>query len=96
MTDQLRQRIYTELDALQLIDPHTHINQLSPAATNLAEILGYHYYTELAHSAGLPRERIEEEGIEPRELVARLVGQMEQPPGRWYRTWTAQMRLESG
>lgn len=76
MTDQLRQRIYTELDALQLIDPHTHINQLSPAATNLAEILGYHYYTELAHSAGLPRERIEEEGIEPRELVARLVGQM--------------------
>jgi len=76
MTEQLRQRLYQELDALLLIDPHTHINQLAPASTTLADILGYHYYTELAHSAGLAREEIEQEGIDPREKVARLMTKM--------------------
>ena len=76
MSEQLRQQIYQELDSLVLIDPHTHINQLAPASTTLADILGYHYYTELAHSAGLARDQIEEEGIEPREKVARLMTQM--------------------
>jgi glucuronate isomerase len=76
MTEQLRQRLYQELDALVLIDPHTHINQLAPASTTLADILGYHYYTELAHSAGLAREEIEQEGIGPREKVARLMTKM--------------------
>ena len=60
MSEQLRTRIFAALDAIVLVDPHTHINALQPAATTLADILGYHYYTELAHSAGMPRERIEE------------------------------------
>ena len=76
MSEQLRQRLYEQLDSLVLIDPHTHINQLAPASTTLADILGYHYYTELAHSAGLSREQIEEEGIDPREKVARLMTKM--------------------
>lgn len=66
-------RILGELDSLVLIDPHTHINPHSPASTTLADIMGYHYYTELAHSAGVPRERIEEPGISPKEKVGRLV-----------------------
>ena len=57
MSQDLRKRIFTELDALILIDPHTHINALQPAAQNLGDILGYHYYTELAHSAGLPGKK---------------------------------------
>ena len=73
MSVQLCQRIFGELDALALVDPHTHINPLAPASTTLADIMGYHYYTELAHSAGLPRERIEEPGLAPKEKVARLV-----------------------
>ena len=76
MSEQLRQRLYEQLDSLVLIDPHTHINQLAPASTTLADILGYHYYTELAHSAGLAREEIEQEGIDPREKVARLMTKM--------------------
>ncbi|HCP12724.1 MAG TPA: amidohydrolase, partial [Planctomycetaceae bacterium] len=55
-----------------MIDPHTHINPHQAASRTLADILGYHYYTELAHSAGLPKEQIEEPGIEPREKVRRL------------------------
>ena len=73
MSEQLRQRIFDELNGLVLIDPHTHINALAPASTTLADILGYHYYTELAHSAGMPREQIEEQGLEPKEKVRRLV-----------------------
>ena len=73
MTDSVRDSIYEAISAIRLIDPHTHINPHSPASTTLADILGYHYYTELIHSAGMPREEIEEEGLHPKELVRRLV-----------------------
>ena len=73
MTDAVRESIYDAIASIRLIDPHTHINPHSPASNTLADLLGYHYYTELAHSAGMPKEQIEEEGIAPRELVRRLV-----------------------
>ncbi len=72
MLDALRKRLFEQLDAVVLIDPHTHINALQPASTTLADILGYHYYTELAHSAGMPREQIEEPGLGPQEKCSRL------------------------
>ena len=73
MSLELRSRILAELNSLILIDPHTHINALAPASTTLADILGYHYYTELAHSAGLPREQIENSDLEPRDKVRLLI-----------------------
>ncbi len=73
MSFQLRTRIFDALDTIVLVDPHTHINPHSPASTSLADILGYHYYTELAHSAGMPRARIEQPGLGPKEKVGRLV-----------------------
>ena len=57
MSHGLRERLFAQLDALEIVDPHTHINPLSPASTTLADVLGYHYYTELAHSAGMPRDQ---------------------------------------
>ena len=76
MSLELRARLFTELDSLVLIDPHTHINAHDPASRTLADILGYHYYTELAHSAGMPREQIEEPGLDPKEKVARLIANL--------------------
>jgi glucuronate isomerase len=73
MSLDLRNRLFAELDKLVLVDPHTHINPLDPGSHTLADILGYHYYTELAHSAGMPKERIEEPGIDPKEKVRRLI-----------------------
>ncbi|HWB12298.1 MAG TPA: glucuronate isomerase [Pirellulales bacterium] len=73
MSSALRQRLFGELDPVTLIDPHTHINPHAPASQTLADVLGYHYYTELAHSAGLPKAAIEEPGLEPKEKVRRLV-----------------------
>lgn len=69
-----RDTVLQALRDVTLIDPHTHINPYNPASQTLADLLGYHYYTELAHSAGMPKEQIESAGIGPRELVRRLVG----------------------
>jgi glucuronate isomerase len=77
MSQDLACRLFDELDRLVLIDPHTHINPHAPASHTLADLLGYHYYTELAHSAGLPRAVIEEPGISPKEKVARLFEKLE-------------------
>ncbi|MBM4090397.1 MAG: amidohydrolase [Planctomycetes bacterium] len=73
MVTELRKRLFAELDSIVLVDPHTHINPLQPASATLADILGYHYFTELAHSAGMAKTEIEEPGLDPREKVARLV-----------------------
>ncbi|MEL6105954.1 MAG: glucuronate isomerase [Planctomycetota bacterium] len=76
MADDLRtvrSTIYEAISAIRLIDPHTHINPHDAGSHTLADILGYHYYTELVHSAGMPRGEIEEPGISPRELVGRMV-----------------------
>src|SRR5262245_49876926 len=77
MSEQLRQRLFAELDSIRLIDPHSHIEPKSAASKTLADILGYHYYTELCHSAGIPRNQIEEPGLDPKEKVRRLVERIE-------------------
>lgn len=73
MTESLIAEIFEPLQSMRLIDPHTHINPLHAASSTLADILGYHYYTELAHSAGLSKSQIEDPGISPKEKVGRLV-----------------------
>ena len=73
MSEQLSSRLCHELTKLVLIDPHTHINPHSPASKTLADIMGYHYYTELAHSAGMPKSYVEEPGLDPKTKVGRLV-----------------------
>ena len=53
--DNLTRDLTAALDAIPLIDPHSHIEPLAAASKSLDDILGYHYYTELAHSAGMPQ-----------------------------------------
>lgn len=73
MSHELSHRLFTELDTLRLIDPHTHIDPHSPVAVTLSDILGYHYYTELAHSAGLSRERIEDARLSSKQRAELLL-----------------------
>jgi glucuronate isomerase len=77
MSEQLCSRLFAELNSIRLIDPHSHIEPHRAASTTLADILGYHYYTELCHSAGMPRAEIEEPGLDPKEKVGRLVARIE-------------------
>ena len=94
MSTELRKRILDELEALVLIDPHTHINPHAAASKNLGDIMGYHYYTELAHSAGLPREQIEEPGISPKEKVGRLVTKLDDLENTIQVSWLLEMCRE--
>ncbi|GIX03750.1 MAG: hypothetical protein KatS3mg113_0756 [Planctomycetaceae bacterium] len=73
MSLKLFERLLAELEQIVLIDPHSHINPHAAASKTLADILGYHYYTELAHSAGMPRSEIEQPGLDPRTKVARII-----------------------
>ena len=91
MSDALQQRIFDEMDSWVLIDPHTHINPHAPASTSLADVLGYHYYTELAHSAGMPKAAIEEPGLDPREKVRRIVEHLGQLENTTQYSWLVEM-----
>lgn len=91
MRSQLSVRLYEELRKFPLIDPHSHINPHAAASQTLADILGYHYYTELAHSAGLPRERIEEPGLTPREKVSRLIPRLADLDNTIQHSWLLEM-----
>lgn len=48
----LRNRLRAAIDALRVIDVHTHLRWQQPSAQNLADILGYHYITTELESAG--------------------------------------------
>jgi glucuronate isomerase len=75
--DQLAQELYTEICHIPLIDPHSHIDPRRPTARSLEDILGYHYYTELAHSAGMDKAALAPD-VEPRERVRAILYHMAQ------------------
>lgn len=89
----LRTRLFNELNAVAFIDPHTHINALSPSSSSLADILGYHYYTELAHSAGLEKDKIEGD-FSPKQLVETLVGKFDCLTNTIQYSWFVEMLAE--
>ncbi len=51
MNGALVTELYERIDMLPIVDIHTHVNWKSPTATNIGDILSYHYYTELANAA---------------------------------------------
>lgn len=91
MSQTLRETIFTALNSFEFVDPHTHINPLSPGSTTLADIMGYHYYTELCHSAGMPKELIEEPDLNPREKVGRLVEYIDRIDNTIQYSWLIEM-----
>ncbi len=70
------QALYDEICRIPLIDPHSHIDPHRPAARSLDDILGYHYYTELAHSAGMDKAPLAP-GTDPRERVRAILAHMD-------------------
>jgi glucuronate isomerase len=69
--DPAARELFEEMARWPIFDPHSHIDPARPAARNLDEVLGYHYYTELAHSAGMPAELVDP-GLDPRERARNL------------------------
>jgi glucuronate isomerase len=76
LTDRLARDLFTEIVRIPLIDPHSHINPHQAASKSLDDILGYHYYTELAHSVGMSQEPLSQE-TPPRERVRAILSHMD-------------------
>jgi len=74
--DSLVRELFTEICRIPLIDPHSHINPHQPASRSLDDILGYHYYTELAHSAGMDQKPLAAD-VEPRQRVHTILAYMD-------------------
>jgi glucuronate isomerase len=74
--DRLAQDLFTEICRIPLIDPHSHINPHQAAARSLDDILGYHYYTELAHSAGMDQKPLAPD-VPPRERVRAILAHLD-------------------
>jgi glucuronate isomerase len=74
--DPAARELFQEMARWPIFDPHSHIDARSPAARNLDEILGYHYYTELAHSAGMPADRVAA-GLAPRDRARNLASYLD-------------------
>jgi len=68
----LSRDLYAALCQIPLIDPHSHIDPHRPTSRTIDDILGYHYYTELAHSAGMSQEPLTAD-VEPRQRVHALM-----------------------
>src|SRR4029077_11035200 len=75
-TDRLTRDLETAISQIPLIDPHSHINPLAAPARSLDDILGYHYYTELAHSAGMDHGPLAKD-VPPRERVRAILSHMD-------------------
>lgn len=73
--DNLSRDLYSALCAIPLVDPHSHIDPLAPVSKSLDDILGYHYYTELAHSAGMSHGPLRPE-TSPKDRVKAILGHM--------------------
>jgi glucuronate isomerase len=76
MPTQLTNDLYAALCAVPLIDPHSHIDPLHPVSRSLDDILGYHYYTELAHSAGMSQAPLGKD-VPPRQRVRAILEYMD-------------------
>src|SRR5277367_4625623 len=74
--NSVARELFDEMSRWPIFDPHTHIDPHRPAARDFDEVLGYHYYTELAHSAGMPSDRVAA-SLSPKARVGNLAEYLE-------------------
>lgn len=74
--DPAARELFDEMVRWPIFDPHSHIDPHRPAARNLDEVLGYHYYTELAHASGMPADLVAPD-LDPRTRAENLAAHLE-------------------
>ncbi|RLS60192.1 MAG: amidohydrolase [Planctomycetota bacterium] len=77
LADNTSKEIYEALIAIPILDPHSHINPHAAASKSLEDILGYHYYTELAHSCGMDKKFLAPE-VPGQDKVREIIRHMNQ------------------
>src|SRR3954452_21449345 len=84
--DPTAREVFDEIVRWPIFDCHSHIDPHRPASRNLDEILGYHYYTELAHSAGMPADRVAP-GLDPRARARHLAAHLDRLDNTVHYSW---------
>ncbi len=71
-SQSLQDRLLAEIAQISAIDVHSHVPADAPFARSLRDVLGYHYYTELGHSAGMSKDVIAAEQPDERMIPGLL------------------------
>jgi glucuronate isomerase len=88
--DPAARELFDEMTRWPIYDPHSHINPHSPAARNFDEVLGYHYYTELAHSAGMPAVLVSPD-LGPGQRARNLAGYLDRIDNTVQHDWLVEI-----
>jgi len=88
--DPAARELFDEISRWPIFDPHSHINPRASASRNLDEILGYHYYTELAHSSGMPADRVDPT-LAPRDRVRNLARHLDRIDNTIQYSWLVEI-----
>src|SRR5438876_12022110 len=86
LADPLARELFTALRAMPIVDAHSHVDPFAPTARSLDDLLGYHYYTELAHSAGMSRDPLRPD-VAPRERCRAIVAHIDRYDNTAQYTW---------
>ncbi len=70
MNSALFAGLYAEIASLPIFDVHTHVQWKTGVASNIGELLSYHYYTELTNSAEYEQTPLPYD--DPYELMRRI------------------------
>jgi len=90
---ELEARLLGEIMRIPAIDVHSHVPPEAPYARTLRDLLGYHYFTELAHSAGLDKRLIADETPDEQMLPA-LVDAMQALDNTVQYSWMIELSRE--
>ncbi len=87
---QLTDRLLEEIMTIPAVDVHSHVPAADPFARSLRDLLGYHYYTELAHSSGLARDAVAPERPDE-EMIPALLTAMENITNTAQYSWMVEL-----
>jgi len=82
-----------QIMGMEAIDVHSHVPAAQPCARSLRDLLGYHYFTELAHSAGMDRGVIAP-GVPDDEMIPALLKAMDRIDNTVQYSWLRELARE--
>lgn len=86
----LEVELLREIEKIPILDPHSHIDPRAAVSRSLDDLLGYHYYTELAHSAGMNRDRVKSD-VSPANRVAAIAEYLPEIENTVQYTWLVEI-----
>jgi glucuronate isomerase len=93
MSKTMANELFEQLKAFPIFDTHSHIDPFAPSAKSLDDLLNYHYFTELVHSAGLPKAQIASD-VDPRERCRAILSQFVHLENSSAYTWMLEIARE--